>query len=117
MGSGLGGDARDPSDGRGRARKARHNGSDRVTRTIAVADIGGTHARFALAVIERGEVLSLGDPVTLKTGEHASFRTAWEEFGRQHRASLPDALGMAFAGPVGGEVLKLTNNPWVIRPA
>ena len=24
---------------------------------------------------------------------------------------------MAFAGPVGGEVLKLTNNPWVIRPA
>ena len=30
---------------------------------------------------------------------------------------LPDALGMAFAGPVGGDVLKLTNNPWVIRPA
>ncbi len=24
---------------------------------------------------------------------------------------------MAFAGPVGGEVLKLTNNPWVIRPS
>src|SRR5688572_1185735 len=24
---------------------------------------------------------------------------------------------MAFAGPVGGELLKLTNNPWVIRPA
>src|SRR5207248_10991512 len=22
-----------------------------------------------------------------------------------------------FAGPVGGELLKLTNNPWVIRPA
>lgn len=88
-----------------------------MSRTIAVADIGGTHARFALAEIDRGEVLSLGDPVTLKTGEHASFRTAWEEFGRQYRASLPDALGMAFAGPVGGDVLKLTNNPWVIRPS
>ena len=24
---------------------------------------------------------------------------------------------MSFAGPVGGDVLKLTNNPWVIRPA
>ena len=88
-----------------------------MSRTIAVADIGGTHARFALAEVEGGHVLSLGEPVTLKTSEHASFRTAWEEFGRQSGRELPDALGMAFAGPVGGELLKLTNNPWVIRPA
>jgi len=86
-------------------------------RTIAVADIGGTHARFALAEIEAGRVASLGNPVTLKTADHASFQTAWQEFGRMVGANLPDALGMAFAGPVGGEVLKLTNNPWVIRPA
>jgi len=86
-------------------------------RTIAVADIGGTHARFALAEIEAGRVVSLGDSVTLKTADHASFQTAWQEFGRMVGANLPDALGMAFAGPVGGEVLKLTNNPWVIRPA
>jgi glucokinase len=84
---------------------------------IVVADIGGTHARFALAEIDSGHVVSLGDPVTLRTAEHASFRTAWEEFGRQTGSDLPDALGMAFAGPVGGELLKLTNNPWVIRPA
>jgi glucokinase len=88
-----------------------------MSRTIAVADIGGTHARFALAEIDAGHVVSLGEPVTLKTAEHASFRTAWEEFGRQTGRDLPDALGMAFAGPVGGELLKLTNNPWVIRPA
>ena len=30
---------------------------------------------------------------------------------------LPKELAIAFAGPVGGDVLKLTNNPWVIRPA
>ena len=30
---------------------------------------------------------------------------------------LPDELAISFAGPVGGELLKLTNNPWVIRPA
>ena len=30
---------------------------------------------------------------------------------------MPNELAIAFAGPVGGEVLKLTNNPWVIRPA
>ena len=88
-----------------------------MSRTIAVADIGGTHARFALAEIEAGRVVSLGEPVTLKTADHASFQIAWQEFGRVAGTDLPDALGMAFAGPVGGEVLKLTNNPWVIRPA
>jgi len=88
-----------------------------VKRTIVVTDVGGTHARFALAEIEGGKVTALGEPVTLKTGDHSSFRSAWEEFGRQSGGPLPDALGMAFAGPVGGEVLKLTNNPWVIRPA
>jgi glucokinase len=88
-----------------------------VSRTIAVADIGGTHARFALAEVDGGRVVSLGEPVTLRTADHASFQTAWQDFGRQAGAELPDALGMAFAGPVGGDVLKLTNNPWVIRPA
>ena len=87
-----------------------------MSRTIAVADVGGTHARFAIAEVEAGRVVRLGEPVTLKTAEYASFQTAWQEFGRQSGEPLPDALGMAFAGPVGGEVLKLTNNPWVIRP-
>ena len=86
-------------------------------RTIAVADVGGTHARFALAEIEGGRVLSLDEPVTLKTAEFASFQTAWEEFGRVKGITLPNEFALSFAGPVGGEVLKLTNNPWVIRPA
>jgi glucokinase len=86
-------------------------------RTIAVADVGGTHARFSLAEIEGGRVLSLDEPVTLKTAEFASFQTAWEEFGRVKGITLPKEFALSFAGPVGGEVLKLTNNPWVIRPA
>ena len=86
-------------------------------RQVAVADVGGTHARFALATVEGGKVMSLGEPVTLKTAEHGSFQLAWEEFGRQAGIDLPTNLAIAFAGPVGGEVLKLTNNPWVIRPA
>ncbi|MES2136784.1 MAG: glucokinase [Pseudomonadota bacterium] len=85
-------------------------------RQVAVADIGGTHARFALAQVEGGQVLSLGEPVTLKTGEYASFQTAWEEFAR-HSGVQAKELAIAFAGPVGGEMLKLTNNPWVIRPS
>ena len=85
-------------------------------RQVAVADIGGTHARFALAEIEDGRVVALGEPITLKTAEHASFQLAWQEFGRRAGIELPNELAIAFAGPVGGEVLKLTNNPWVIRP-
>lgn len=88
-----------------------------MTRTIAVADVGGTHARFALAKIDGQKVISLGEPITLKTSEHGSFQLAWEEFGRRAGIELPNALAIAFAGPVGGELLKLTNNPWVIRPA
>lgn len=85
-------------------------------REIVTADIGGTHARFAIADIDGGRI-TLSEPVTLKTGEHASFQTAWEEFGRRIGRTLPKEFAMAFAGPVGGELLKLTNNPWVIRPA
>ena len=86
-------------------------------RPIVTTDIGGTHARFAIATIDEGRVVELGEPVTLKTSEHASFQTAWEEFGRRAGIALPNELAMAFAGPVDGDVLKLTNNPWVIRPA
>jgi glucokinase len=88
-----------------------------MSRQVAVADVGGTHARFALAEIDGGRVVSLGEPVTLKTNEHGSFQLAWQEFGRRAEIDLPNELAIAFAGPIGGEVLKLTNNPWVIRPA
>ena len=88
-----------------------------MTRRIVTTDVGGTHARFALATVDGGRVTDLSEPVTLKTAEHASFQTAWEEFGRRTGEPLPRELAIAFAGPVGGELLKLTNNPWVIRPA
>lgn len=84
---------------------------------IVAVDIGGTHARFAIAELGQGRVLSLGEPCTLKTGEHASLETAWEVFRERSGRPLPRAAAIAFAGPVGGELLKLTNNPWVIRPA
>jgi glucokinase len=86
-----------------------------VTR-IAAADIGGTHARFALAQIEGGHVVDLRDVVKLRTSEHASLQTAWEEFGRRTGSDLPSELAVAIAAPTNGDVLKLTNNPWVIRP-
>ena len=88
-----------------------------MSRQIVSADIGGTHARFALVTLDNGRIARMDEPVTLRTADHGSFQLAWEEFGRQVGAPLPPALAISFAGPVGGELLKLTNNPWVIRPA
>lgn len=87
-----------------------------MTEIVAV-DIGGTHARFALAEVAQGRVAAMGEPVTLKSAEHASLQTAWEHFAREIGRPLPRAAGIAVASPVGGEVIKLTNNPWIIRPA
>ena len=84
---------------------------------VVSVDIGGTHARFARARVERGRVVAIDDPVTLKTAEYASFQTAWEAFGAPTGRALPRAAAIAFAGPVGGDVLQLTNSHWVIRPA
>ncbi len=84
---------------------------------VVAVDIGGTHARFAIAEVESGRVRSLGDPVTLKTAEHASLQTAWQHFAAMQDGPLPRATGIAVASPIGGDVIKLTNNPWIIRPA
>jgi glucokinase len=87
-----------------------------MTEIVAV-DIGGTHARFALAEVAGGRVLGLGEACTLKTADHSGLEAAWEAFRAAAGRPLPDAAGIAVAGTVDREVLKLTNNPWVIRLA
>lgn len=82
---------------------------------IVAVDIGGTHARFAIAEVEGGRVVGLGEPVTLKTAEHASFQMAWQEFGRALNKPLPRAAAIAVAASVDADVIKLTNNPWIFR--
>lgn len=88
-----------------------------MTTRLVTVDIGGTHARFAIAEVAADGAITLGEPATLHTSDHASFQTAWEDFARQQGGSLPDAVAIAVAGPVGGEVIRFTNNPWIIRPA
>ncbi|MBB3939886.1 glucokinase [Novosphingobium fluoreni] len=84
---------------------------------LVTVDIGGTHARFAIATIADDGAITLGEPQTLHTKDHASFQTAWEDFRARQGGVLPDSVAIAIAGPVGGEVIRFTNNPWVIRPA
>jgi glucokinase len=88
-----------------------------MTQEIVVADIGGTHARFAIAHIENGKVVSLTDDIKMKTSEHASLQIAWEAYGRELGRDLPQDGALAVAGPVGGEVIYFTNSSWMIRPA
>ena len=84
---------------------------------LVAADIGGTHARFALARLDGGGiVVALDEPVVMRCAEHASLQLAWESFGTTLGRKLPRAAAIAVAAPVVGDELKLTNNPWVIRP-
>ena len=84
---------------------------------IVTVDIGGTHARFAIATIGDDGGIELSEPETLHTEDHASFQTAWQDYRQRMGGSLPPRVSMAIAGPVGGDVIRFTNNPWIIRPA
>jgi glucokinase len=81
---------------------------------IVSVDIGGTHARFAVAMLDGGRV-TLGPETVLKTSDYASLAEAWAAFAAGR--VLPDGAAIAVAGPVDAPEIKLTNNRWVLRPA
>lgn len=83
---------------------------------LVAVDIGGTHARFALAEVEGGRVHHLGPETVLQTSGHATLQLAWDTFAAI-AGPLPRAAAIAIAAPIEGEVVQLTNNPWTIRPA
>lgn len=84
---------------------------------IVTADIGGTHARFAIAELCDGEVTSLSQPVLIKTAAHPCLEDAWHKFAGIHGGELPEAAAIALACPIGGETLRLSNCDWTIIPS
>ena len=84
---------------------------------IVAVDLGGTNARFALAEVEGGRVVRLDEPVKLPVAEYASLQTAWQAFGERLGRPLPRATGIAVASPITGDVIRMTNSPWIIRPS
>lgn len=81
---------------------------------LVALDVGGTHVRFALASIGPAGVFELGEPITFKTSDYVSLQTAWEAFERHLGATAPRNASIAIAGPVTGEVVRMTNNSWVL---
>jgi glucokinase len=74
-----------------------------------IGDIGATNARFALldgaARIERVRVLACDD--------HPSIEAAIAAYlAEEHPSELPREAALAWAGPVTGEAVSLTNHPW-----
>lgn len=84
---------------------------------IVVADIGGTHARFAIAEVAEGRVVSLGEPTKMRAADHASLQIAWEAYGATLDEPMPRHAAIAIAAAIRVEVIKFTNNPWIVRPA
>ncbi|WP_133366580.1 glucokinase [Qipengyuania sediminis] len=79
---------------------------------LAVADIGGTHARFAMARIDGGDIV-LGEAVVFRTAEFPGLAEAWHAF-LQRADATPRWAAIAAAGPLRRGSITLTNASWVI---
>lgn len=83
---------------------------------IVAADIGGTHARFAIARPGGSDGVALDQIVTLKTADYAGLDEAWRAFGKAIGRPLPAEAAIAVAAPIMGEEISFTNGDWTIRP-
>jgi glucokinase len=82
---------------------------------VVCVDLGGTHVRFAIANVSAEGVDSLGEPTTRQTAAYSGLDRAWAAYAAQAGRDLPRAASLAVACPITGDVLKLTNSPWVMR--
>lgn len=92
-----------------------------ASKTLLVADIGGTNARFALASLRQGELM-LGPTVSLRTAAYRRLDDALDAvLDAEGRPPLA-AAAICAAGPVdeaeeGGARISLTNCPWSVTEA
>lgn len=83
---------------------------------IVTADIGGTHARFAIAARREDGGIDLSHEAKLKVADHASLQAAFEAYRAGVGREVPRRAVIALAAPTDVEPITLANNPWVIRP-
>jgi glucokinase len=81
--------------------------------TIVAADIGGTHARFAIAELEPGARPRLGAVRRYRTCDHEGLASAWRAFAKD-AGELPRAAAIGVAAPNDGDLLRFVNSPWTV---
>lgn len=79
---------------------------------MIVADIGGTNARFALATAQVGKLFTIENVVILSGGDFDNFSDALAEYITTLGGVKPKAACIAIAGPIEGDVVKMTNLDW-----
>ncbi len=80
---------------------------------IIVGDIGGTHARFAIAALG-GERPEIGPMRRYRVRDLPGLPEAWAKFAAESGEPLPRDAALAVAAPIEGEVLRFMNSDWRI---
>lgn len=80
---------------------------------IIVGDIGGTHARFAIAELGEGRP-EIGPMRRYRVRDFPGLPEAWAKFAAETGEPLPRDAALAVAAPIEGEVLRFMNSDWRI---
>lgn len=83
---------------------------------IVAVDVGGTHARFAIAEIGAGGV-ELTPEIVFSTSDYCGLPEAWQAFAQAVNRKLPRFAAVAIAAPIGDGLILMTNGDWVLRRA
>ncbi|MCY4198948.1 MAG: glucokinase [Gammaproteobacteria bacterium] len=83
--------------------------------TLLVGDIGGTHARFALAEIDAGGTPLIHDERKFVCADFGSVEDAMSRYlGENSQAARCRRASLAVAGPVTDQGVEFTNSGWRI---
>lgn len=83
---------------------------------VLLADVGGTHVRFAMADAARSRPLLTDSIRVYDVGGFSTFADAARRYIDETRVQ-PQSAVFAIAGPVDGDVVRMTNHPWTISRA
>ncbi len=82
-----------------------------MNKSLLIGDIGGTNARFAIA---HSDAPGFSSEQTYQCADFATVIDAIRHYLDQTAVPSPKTICLAVAGPVVGEQVSLTNNPWTI---
>ena len=81
---------------------------------IVAVDIGGTHARFAIAQLVSGARPRFQRVFRYRTSDHADLVATWRHFAQEADEALPPAASIAVAAPIGETIARFVNSSWAI---